>query len=76
MHGHVVPHEAILVDDNGDPYAVQAVQMMAKIVHVWVLDAAGDRDVVYGPLDAAVPLILTGAHPDDAIGPPRWPMLR
>ena len=62
VHGYVVPHEAILVDDSGNPYVVQAVQMAAKIVHVRVLDAAGDQDVIDGPLDKTAPLILSGNY--------------
>jgi RND family efflux transporter MFP subunit len=62
VHGYVVPHAAILVDDNGNPYVVQAVQMKAKIVQVHVLNAAGDQDVIDGALDAAAPLILTGNY--------------
>ncbi|HEY7928512.1 MAG TPA: efflux RND transporter periplasmic adaptor subunit [Steroidobacteraceae bacterium] len=62
VQGYVVPHGAILVDDNGDPYVVQAVQMIAKIVHVHVVYAGGDQDVIDGPLDRAAPLILAGSY--------------
>jgi len=62
VRGYVVPHAAILADDNGDPYVVQAVQMKAKIVHVRVLNATGNQDVIAGPLDAAAPLILAGNY--------------
>lgn len=62
VHGYVVPHQAILVDDNGDPYVVQAEQMAAKLVHVQVLGAAADQDVIDGPLDPAAPLILAGNY--------------
>lgn len=60
--GYVVPHEAILVDDSGNPYVVQAVDMVAKKVSVRVLVAAGNQDVVDGPLDPAAPLVLAGNH--------------
>jgi len=60
--GYVVPHEAILVDDSGNPYVVQAVDMVAKKVSVRVLVAEGDQDVVDGPLDPAAPVVLAGNH--------------
>ena len=60
--GYVVPHEAVLMDDQGHPYVVQAANMTAKRVPVRVLDAAGDQDVVDGPLDASAPLVLTGNY--------------
>jgi RND family efflux transporter MFP subunit len=62
VSGYVVPHEAVLVDDQGHPYIVQAPNMTAKQVPVRILEAAGDLDVVDGPLDAAAPLILTGNY--------------
>jgi RND family efflux transporter MFP subunit len=60
--GYIVPHEAILVDDQGHPYVVQATNMTAKRVPVRVLEAAGDQDVVDGPLDASAPLVLAGNY--------------
>jgi membrane fusion protein (multidrug efflux system) len=60
--GYVVPHEAILVDDQGRPYVVQAIDMTAKQVPVRVLDAQGNQDVIDGPLDATAPLVLAGNH--------------
>jgi RND family efflux transporter MFP subunit len=60
--GYIVPHEAILVDDQGHPYVVQAANMTAKRVPIRVLDAAGDRDVVDGPLDGSAPLVLAGNY--------------
>lgn len=60
--GYVVPHEAILADDRGHPYVVQAIDMKAKQVAVRVIDAAGDQDVIEGPLDATAPLVLAGNH--------------
>jgi RND family efflux transporter MFP subunit len=60
--GYIVPHEAILVDDQGRPYVVQAANMTAKRVPVRILDAAGDQDIVDGPLDTSAPLVLAGNY--------------
>ncbi|HWE74475.1 MAG TPA: HlyD family efflux transporter periplasmic adaptor subunit [Stellaceae bacterium] len=60
--GYIVPHAAILVDDQGHRYVVQAANMTAKRVPVRVLDAAGDQDVVEGALDASAPLVLGGNY--------------
>ncbi|HEX4193306.1 MAG TPA: efflux RND transporter periplasmic adaptor subunit [Stellaceae bacterium] len=60
--GYIVPHAAILVDDQGHPYVVQAANMTAKRVPVRILDAAGDQDVVEGALDASAPLVLAGNY--------------
>ncbi len=62
MPGYVVPHEAILVDDSGATYVVQAVHMMAKIVPVRVLGSHGNKDVVAGKLDISAPLVLAGNY--------------
>lgn len=62
MRGYVVPHEAVLVNDSGEPYVVQAVNGVAHKVTVQVLDAQGDQDVISGSLDARAPLVLTGNH--------------
>lgn len=62
VHGYVVPHQAILVDDDGATYVVQVVHDVAKIVHVHVLDAVGDQDAIGGPLDVAAPLVLAGNY--------------
>ncbi len=61
-HGYVVPHEAILADDSGSPYVVQAVDMVAKKVPVRVLAAGGAQDVVDGRLDPASPVVLAGNY--------------
>ena len=60
--GYVVPHAAILRDNQGQPYVVQARNMVAKKVAVRVLGMRGDRDVIAGPLDPAAPLVLAGNH--------------
>jgi membrane fusion protein (multidrug efflux system) len=62
VSGYMVPHEAILVNDHGAPYVVQAVNMKARKVAVTILAADGNRDVVQGPLDAAAPLVLAGNY--------------
>lgn len=62
IKGYVVPHQAILVNDKGDPYVVQAVKMAAKKVPVKVLASNGDEDVIDGKLDAAAPLVLAGNY--------------
>jgi membrane fusion protein, multidrug efflux system len=62
LHGYVVPHDAILVDDSGAPYVVQAMGDTAKKVSVRVLGAHGDEDVISGALDARAPLVLTGNY--------------
>jgi membrane fusion protein (multidrug efflux system) len=60
--GWVVPHTAILVDDEGAPYVVQAVAGVAHKVPVRILDGVGDKNVVTGPLDPAAPLVLAGNY--------------
>lgn len=62
IRGYVVPHEAILVNDSGKPYVVQAVNGVAHKVEVRVLDAQGNQDVIAGALDARAPLVLTGNY--------------
>jgi len=62
VRGFVVPHAAILVDDAGATYVVQAVDMRAKKVAVRVLGSDGAQDVIAGPLDAASPLVLAGNY--------------
>ncbi|MGH7033081.1 MAG: efflux RND transporter periplasmic adaptor subunit [Stellaceae bacterium] len=80
VSGYIVPHDAILVDDQGHPYVVQAPNMTAKQVPVRILNAAGDQDVVEGPLDASAPLVLAGnyqlkngmkMHTNEAADPPK-----
>lgn len=62
MRGYVVPHAAILVNDSGDPYVVQAVNGVAHKVPVQVLVAHGNQDVISGALDARAPLVLSGNY--------------
>ncbi len=60
--GYVVPHAAILVNDGGEPYVVQAVDGVAHKVPVQVLVAGGGQDVISGKLDARAPLVLSGNY--------------
>lgn len=62
VRGYVVPHDAILADDRGNPYVVQAVDGVARKVPVQVLVAHGGQDVISGKLDARAPLVLTGNY--------------
>lgn len=62
LHGYVVPHDAILVNDSGAPYVVQAIGDTAKKVPVQVLGAHGDQDVITGALNARAPLVLAGNY--------------
>lgn len=62
VHGYVVPHSAILVNDSGEPYVVQAIEGTAKKVPVQVLGAHGNEDVITGALNARAPLVLAGNY--------------
>ncbi len=60
--GYVVPHEAVLVNDDGSFYVVQAVDMAAKKVKVKVLASVDGKDIVQGDFDAGSPIVVTGNH--------------
>ncbi len=60
--GYLVPHEAILVDDSGNPYVVQNVKGAAKKVTVEVRASQADRNIIEGPLDPTAPLVLAGNY--------------
>jgi membrane fusion protein, multidrug efflux system len=60
--GYVVPHQAILVNDQGVPYVVQAVGGLARQVPVQIVLSDGAKDVIAGSLDAAAPLVLAGNY--------------
>jgi RND family efflux transporter MFP subunit len=62
LRGYVVPHAAILANDSGEPYVVQAVNGVAHKVPVQVLVAHGDQDVISGKLDPREPLVLSGNY--------------
>lgn len=60
--GYIVPHDAVLVNDNGDPYVVQAKDMIAREVPIRILLSAGAKDVISGALDPAADLVLSGSY--------------
>jgi hypothetical protein len=60
--GYVVPHQAILVNDQGAPYVVQAVDGRARQVPVQIVLSDGARDVIAASLDPAAPLVLAGNY--------------
>ncbi len=61
--GYVVPHEAVLVDNDGTVYVVQAVDSQAKKVAIQVLASDGKQDVIAGDdLDSSAPVVLQGGH--------------
>jgi RND family efflux transporter MFP subunit len=60
--GYVVPHAAVLLDDDAHPYVVQDHGGMARIVHVTVVGSDGAHDAITGPLDADAPLVLEGNY--------------
>ncbi|MFI5001902.1 MAG: efflux RND transporter periplasmic adaptor subunit [Reyranellales bacterium] len=61
--GFVVPHEAVLVDDDGTTFVVQAVDGEAKKVAIQVLGQSGDKNIIAGDdLDDKAPVVITGNH--------------
>ncbi|MGH7000441.1 MAG: hypothetical protein ACREEA_02940, partial [Stellaceae bacterium] len=59
--GFVVPHSAILVDDDGTIFVVQNDNMTAKKVAVDVLASDGKQDVISGDdLDPKLQVVLEG----------------
>jgi membrane fusion protein, multidrug efflux system len=60
--GYLVPHSAVLLDDTGQSYVVQAVNAVARVVHVRVLAQQGDESAIDGPLQAGAPLVLAGNY--------------
>lgn len=62
VEGYVVPHEAVLVNEQGTPYVVQAKDMIAHNVPVKILLSAGARDVIAGALDPQAALVLAGNY--------------
>jgi membrane fusion protein (multidrug efflux system) len=62
LSGYVVPHEAVLVNESGAPYVVQAIDDVAHKVPVHIIDAHGNQDVIAGKLDARAPLVLAGNY--------------
>ncbi len=60
--GFVVPHAAILVNEQGGPYVVQVAGGVAKTVPVRILATAGEEDAVDGRLELSAPLVVAGNH--------------
>ena len=65
VKGYVVPHHAVLVNDAGLPYVVQSDKLIAKTVMVQVLNSVPGEDVISGPLDPSMPLVVDGAYQMD-----------
>lgn len=64
--GYLVPHAAVLVDDQGNPYVVQADGTKAHKVPVQVVASHGDTDAIQGPgLDPKQALVLSGNYQID-----------
>lgn len=61
-HGYLVSHSAVLVDDHGQTYVVQSVNLTAKEVPVRVLASNGDKDVIEGSLTAGADIVVMGNH--------------
>lgn len=62
LHGYVVPHAAVLVNDSGHTYIVQSNNLVAKKIAVTVLGSDGNKDIVTGPLLANGPVVLAGNY--------------
>jgi membrane fusion protein, multidrug efflux system len=62
VEGYIVPHEAVLVNEAGSPYVVQAKNMIAHKVPVTILLSAGAKDVITGVLDPEAALVLAGNY--------------
>ncbi|UAK25924.1 efflux RND transporter periplasmic adaptor subunit [Sphingomonas nostoxanthinifaciens] len=61
MKGWIVPHAAVVTDENG-AHVFQVAGGKARAVEVTVVQTAADRDVVTGKIDASQPLIVDGAY--------------
>ena len=62
VKGFLVPHAALLVNERGAPYVVQAVEGIARKVPVRVLDEYDAQDIISGPLDPHAPVVLAGDY--------------
>ncbi len=62
IEAYLVPHEAVLLNDEGNPYVVQVINGMAKKVDVQVLGLQDGRDGISGALDASAPVALSGNY--------------
>jgi membrane fusion protein (multidrug efflux system) len=61
LNGWIVPHDAVLTDATGS-YVFQVAGTTASRVKVTVAGAAGDKDVVQGPLDPQRPVVVQGNY--------------
>lgn len=62
VEAYLVPHEAMLLDDEGNPYVVQVVGGIAKKVDVRVLGMQDGRDAIAGALTPSAPVALSGNY--------------
>lgn len=62
VQGYLVPHEAVLLDDEGNPYVVQVVGGVAHEVDVRVLGMMGDQDAIAGSLTPSAPVVISGNY--------------
>lgn len=62
VQGYLVPHEAVLLNDEGNPYVVQVIEGAARQVEVRVLGMVGDQDAIAGNLTASAPVVLSGNY--------------
>ncbi|MGC8517703.1 MAG: efflux RND transporter periplasmic adaptor subunit [Steroidobacteraceae bacterium] len=62
VKGFLVPHAALLVNERGAPYVVQAVEGIAHKVPVRVLDEYDDQDIISGALDPRAAVVLAGDY--------------
>jgi multidrug efflux pump subunit AcrA (membrane-fusion protein) len=62
VQAYLVPHEAVLLNDEGNPYVVQVIGGVAKQVEVQVLGMQDGRDGISGALNASAPVALSGNY--------------
>jgi membrane fusion protein (multidrug efflux system) len=61
LTGWIVPHDAILFDDQG-AYLFQVAGTTASRIDVKVIGSLGVDDVVQGPLDSKLPIVVQGNY--------------
>lgn len=62
VQAYLVPHAAVLLNDEGNPYVVQVIGGVAKKVDVQVLGTQDGRDGISGALNASAPVALSGNY--------------
>jgi len=62
VQGYLVPHEAVLLNDEGNPYVVQVIGGVAHKVDVRVLGTVDNQDAIAGNLTASAPVVLSGNY--------------